>query len=255
MTTVNLSSRLPSRPAMRTFWPAAKSDAPPCTSKQLFISAPYQSAMRCGTKKTKISFGGTLNSRTNSRLAIEGSKGISQGEILKNFHKDKRHIVRRRAVAPLGDEIENSLLHLFKREKRSFANNFLHAFYAEHIAARIENVRNPVGIEHDAVSCFQGYVESGFRAYRVRKRAQNHAARFQQSWLGSGVRDHTGRMACSSKEQASASPIQLRCGNSEKENGTPNIVHDETIQLPKHRRKRRAVAKLGHRFSINAVSN
>src|SRR6202167_2417255 len=195
MTTVNTTSRLPSRPVTRTFWPAAKSDAPPCTSKQLFISVPYQSAMRCGTKKTKISFGGTANSRTNSRLAIEGSKGISQGEILENFHKDERHVVGRRAVAPLGDEIENSLLHLLKRKQRSFAHDFLHAFNPEHFAARVENIGNPVGIEHDAVSCFQGYVESGFRAHRIRKRAQNHAAGFQQSWLGSGVRDHTGRMA------------------------------------------------------------
>jgi hypothetical protein len=54
---------------------------------------------------------------------------------------------------------------------------------------------------------------------------------------------------------AKSSPIQLRRRNGEKENGTPDIVHDETIQLAKHRRERRAVAKLGHRFSINAVGN
>src|SRR5271155_1515274 len=42
---------------MRIFWPAAKSDAPPWTSKREFISAPYQGGMRCGTKKTKISLG------------------------------------------------------------------------------------------------------------------------------------------------------------------------------------------------------
>src|SRR5271168_1473239 len=42
---------------MRIFWPAAKSGAPPWTSKRAFISAPYQRGMRCGTKKTKISLG------------------------------------------------------------------------------------------------------------------------------------------------------------------------------------------------------
>src|SRR5277367_1631319 len=42
---------------MRIFWPAAKSGAPPWTSKRAFISAPYQWGMRCGTKKTKISLG------------------------------------------------------------------------------------------------------------------------------------------------------------------------------------------------------
>src|SRR5271154_502417 len=42
---------------MRIFWPAAKSGAPPWTSKHAFISAPYQWGMRCGTKKTKISLG------------------------------------------------------------------------------------------------------------------------------------------------------------------------------------------------------
>src|SRR5580692_5984298 len=40
---------------MRSFWPTAKSEAPLWTSKRAFISVPYQSGMRCGTKKTKIS--------------------------------------------------------------------------------------------------------------------------------------------------------------------------------------------------------
>src|SRR3984957_11594631 len=55
---------------MRTFWPTAKSGAPPWTSRQLFISAPYERGIRCGTKKTKTSFGTTVKSRTKSRLAI-----------------------------------------------------------------------------------------------------------------------------------------------------------------------------------------
>src|SRR5450755_4940810 len=164
MTAVNVTSRFPSRPVMRTFWPTAKSDAPPCTSRQLFISAPYQSAMRCGTKKTKISFGGTAKSRTNSRLAIEGFIVIFTG-ILVNFHQDERHIVRRRAVAPLGNAVEDSLFHFLKRKQGSFAYDFLHALHPKHFAARIENIRDSVGIEHDAVSRFEGYVESRFRSY------------------------------------------------------------------------------------------
>src|SRR5580704_8569957 len=126
MTVVRVTSRLPSRPVMRTFWPTAKSEAPPCTSKQLLISGPYQSAMRCGTKKTKISFEGTANSRTNSRLAIEGLIVFS-AVILVDFHQDKRHIIGCRAVAPLGHAVEDALLHLFKREQRGFAYDILHA--------------------------------------------------------------------------------------------------------------------------------
>src|ERR1700734_4152256 len=125
---------------MRTFWPVAKSEAPPCTSKQLFISAPYQSAMRCGTKKTKISFAGTANARTNSRLAIEGLELSHKQEVLVNFNQHKRNIISRRTIAPLGDAVEDALLHLLEREHRSFAHNFLHAFHPQHIAARIENV-------------------------------------------------------------------------------------------------------------------
>src|SRR5271155_2137106 len=169
MTAVNVTSRLPRRPVMRTFWLTAKSDAPPCTSKQLLISAPYHSDMRCGTKKTKISFGGTANSRTNSRLAIEELVVLFSG-ILVNFHQDERHIVCRGAVAPLGNAVKDSLFHLLKWKQGSLAHDFLHALHSEHIAARIEHVCDPVGIEHDTVSRFEVYVKSRFRSYRVWKR-------------------------------------------------------------------------------------
>src|ERR1700735_672 len=197
MTAVNVTSRLPSRPVMRTFWPTAKSDAPPCTSKQLFISAPYQSAMRCGTKKTKISFAGTANSRTNSRLAIAGF--IFSADRLVDFDQHERHIIGRRTVAPLSDTIEDSMLHLFEREQGSFAHNFLYTFNSQHFAVRIENIRDPIGIEHDAVPRFEVYIQGGFRSYGVGKRAQDHTARLEQAWLVSVVSDHARRMARSSK--------------------------------------------------------
>src|ERR1700693_5982507 len=130
---------------MRTFWPTAKSGAPPWTSKQLFISAPYQSGIRCGTKKTKISFGTTVKSRTNSRLAIGRLEVICEFG-LSDFNQDERHVVSRRSIAPFGYAIEDTAFHFLERKRRRFLHNFLHALYSQHFAARIEYIRDAVGI-------------------------------------------------------------------------------------------------------------
>src|ERR1700751_4574976 len=138
--------------------------------------------MRCGTKNTKTSLGATEKSRENSRCAMDERKlsheAAGGGPLVPMFppeddadrivnyfmnrqfkgcasvhiNEHERNVVRCWAFAPCSDAVENPLLHVLEREQRGFADKFLHAFDAQHFAARVENVGDAGGIEHDAVA-------------------------------------------------------------------------------------------------------
>src|SRR5580692_10405344 len=222
MTTVRVSSKFCNCPVMRTFWPTAKSGAPPWTWKCAFISAPYQRGMRCGTKKTKISLAVVEIFVASSMRAIVRERYLTVCADL-NFDEDQGDVVGGRALAPFGYAVQDAFLHFVEGEAGSFADDFLHAFDAEHFAAGIEDVGDAVGVEHDAVARVEIHVEGGFGVHGFGESAENHAAGFEQARLGAVVRDHGGRMSSAGEDHAAAGAVNARGGDGEKENRTADI--------------------------------
>src|SRR4029077_16199177 len=192
---------------------------------------------------------------TKSGAGRTSSTGNVNFAKLSDFNEDERHVVGGRAFTPGGDAVEDALLHLAERQERRFADEFLNAFDAEHFAARIEHVGDAVGVKHDAIAGVEVHIKRGFLRHCIWKRAQDHAARFEQAGLFTGLHDHHRRMAGAGEDHAPAAAVHASRGQREKENGAADVAHHEAVQLPHHVAERHAVLYLRHRLAVDAVGN
>jgi hypothetical protein len=172
-----------------------------------------------------------------------------------DFDQDQGDVVGGGAFAPFGYAIEDAFFHFVEGEAGSFADDFLHAFDAEHFAAGIEDVGDAVGVEDDAVAGIEIHIESGFGVHGIGQRAENHAAGFEEARLGAIVRDHGGRMSGAGENHAAAGTVNARGSDGEEENRTADIVHNEAVELGEHGIQRGAGAQLRHHFGVNAIGD
>jgi hypothetical protein len=91
----------------------------------------------CEEEKTREpSLGMTRRARLGTREGAHGNAAHTHAYQLHlkcaSVHVDEheRNVVGRRAFAPRGDAIENSLLHMLEWEQRGLADEFLHTFDA-----------------------------------------------------------------------------------------------------------------------------
>src|SRR5882724_1721710 len=69
-------------------------------------------------------------------------------------HEHKGNVVGGRALPPGGHAVQKVLDHLFHWHARRLADEFLKAGDSEHLSTRIENFRDPVGVEEKTVIRF-----------------------------------------------------------------------------------------------------
>src|SRR5215469_5369059 len=66
-----------------------------------------------------------------------------------DFDEDQGHIICRRPLAPIRHTIQNVALHLAEWLDGRVAHNFLQTWDAQHLAASVENIGEPIGVEYD----------------------------------------------------------------------------------------------------------